>query len=270
MGRFEGRGVLVTGGSSGIGRAAVHAFVAEGAVVAAAGRSRERLQEVRRSARDPDRVHPLVADLADRNGARRMVAEAIGVLGGIDVVVNNAGIAYEEPVLEIPDRTWDETIAVNLTAPFVVSQEAARHMIDRGGGVIVNVASTDAFAAESPQAHYNASKGALVQLTRSFAVELGHLGVRCVAVAPGMTVTPMLEDAPNEPDFRDGYLRRIPLRRFADPEEQARAILFLASDEASFVQGATLLVDGGQLAGFWYDPRSEPPVPGSAGEGGTE
>jgi NAD(P)-dependent dehydrogenase (short-subunit alcohol dehydrogenase family) len=262
MTRFDGTKVLVTGGSSGIGRATVHAFVDEGASVVAVGRSQEKLDAVQRDASDPARVHGRVVDLMTSAAARDMVGTAVSDLGGLDVLVNAAGIAHLESLFEITDETWDETVATNLTAPFWASQEAARHMMEHGGGSIVNVASTDAFVAESPLAHYNASKAGVVLLTQSFAHELGHLGIRTNCVAPGLTDTPMLEDDLDSDEFRVGYLRRIPLRRVAEAEEQARVILFLASQDASYVNGETIVVDGGQLKGSWYFPDMAPPVPG--------
>ncbi len=262
MRRFEGRNVIVTGGSSGIGRAIVHAFVEEGALVVAVGRDAVRLERVRAEASEPRRVRTTIADLSVPHEGGRMVREATADLGRLHVLVNNAGIAVAEPVLDIRETSWRETLEVNLTAAFFASQEAARHMVSAGGGAIVNVASIDAFSAESPQAHYNVSKAGLVMMTRSFAVELGHLGVRCNCVAPGLTATPMLGDDLEREGFRQGYLRRIPARRPAEPEEPARVVLFLASEDASYVNGETVVVDGGQLAGFWYETADEPPVPG--------
>jgi NAD(P)-dependent dehydrogenase (short-subunit alcohol dehydrogenase family) len=262
MSRFNEARVVVTGGSSGIGAAVVHAFVVEGARVVAVGRDRARLDEVRRAASEPARVHPATADLADPDAARRIVDDAIAVLGDLDVLVNNAGIAPSTPALEVTERQWRATLAVNLDAPFFASQVAARHMLDRGeGGSIVNMASTDSFRAEAPQVDYNTSKAALVMMSRSLAVELGPSGIRVNCVAPGETATPMVEADLAREDFREAYLRRIPLRRVASPAEIARVVLFLASPEASFITGETIVVDGGQLAGDWYDPRDEPPVP---------
>ncbi|MGH9291939.1 MAG: SDR family NAD(P)-dependent oxidoreductase [Acidimicrobiales bacterium] len=247
--RFSGRRVLVTGASSGIGRATAVAFAAEGARVTAAARREGRLHAlVRESHGLPGTIDPAVVDVRDRAALRELVSCVASK--GIDVLVNNAGVAIEEPLLETTDEHFDDTIATNLAAAFAASQEAARHMVAEGKGAIVNVASIDAFVAESPFSAYCASKAALVMLTRCLAFELGHLGVRCNAVCPGMTLSEMTEDLSTS--FVRYYLPRIPLRRFAAPEEQAQAILFLASDEASFVNGATLDVDGGQRAGFWY------------------
>lgn len=261
VGRFEGTNVIVTGGSSGIGRATVLAFAEEGARVFASGRDEERLAKVKAESTDPARVATYVADLRDRDQVRGLIEDAIGSLGRVHALINNAGIGYSDPVLEMPEEHWDETFAVNLDAPFFASRAAAKHMIESGGGAVVNIASTDAFQVESPQTHYNASKAALVMMTRSFAHELGHLGVRFNCVAPGETMTPMLGDDLERPEFRNEYLKRIPMRRAAKPEEIAKAVMFLASDEASFVNGETLLVDGGQLAGDWYEPGDSPPVP---------
>ncbi len=259
-GRFESRNVIVTGASSGIGRATAIAFSSEGAAVFAVGRDAERLEETRSACADPDRVISFVADVGIPEQARGLVQSAIGSLGRVHVLVNNAGIAHMDPVLELPEEHWNETLAVNLSGPFHSSQVAARHMAEGGGGAIVNVASTDAFVAESPQAHYNVSKAAIVMLTKSFAHELGHLGVRVNAVAPGETLTPMLGDDLDDPEFRREYLKQVPLKRPAAPEEIARVILFLASDDASYVTGETILADGGQLSGTWYYPKDSPPA----------
>jgi NAD(P)-dependent dehydrogenase (short-subunit alcohol dehydrogenase family) len=259
--RFEGKRAIVTGGSSGIGRATALAMVQEGANVVAVGRDEAKLDAVRSAASDPERLDVVVADVSVPGEARQMVGNAAERLGGIDVLVNNAGVAYLESLFDITEETWNHTLATNLTGPFWASREAAGLMRDSGGGAIVNVASTDAIVAESPLAHYNASKAGLVLLTQSFAHELGHLGIRCNAVAPGLTDTPMLEDDLESEEFRRAYVRRIPLRRVAIPEEQARVILFLASDDASYVNGETVVVDGGQLKGSWYFPEMAPPVP---------
>jgi NAD(P)-dependent dehydrogenase (short-subunit alcohol dehydrogenase family) len=259
MNRFSGKGVVVTGATSGIGRATALAFLREGAHVFASGRNEERLASLRSD--NPDGVLELGRyDLARPGEAKQLVEQAIERLGRVHVLVNNAGVALMESVLDITQHSWQNTIDTNLTAAFFASQAAARHMVEHGGGAIVNVASIDAMVAESPQAHYNASKAGVVSMTQSFAHELGHLGVRCNAVAPGLTHTAMVHEELADAAFRRDYFARIPLRRVGNPEEQAAVILFLASEEASFVNGATIVADGGQLAGSWYFSHMAPPV----------
>ena len=259
MRRFADKRILVTGASSGIGRTIALAYAREGGRVIAAARSAERLAEVASEAPE-GRIEPLRADVSEPNEAREMVEEAVVRLGGLDTLVNCAGIAYMEPFLEITPESWRETMATNLDGAFFAAQAAARHMVERGGGSIVNIASIDSYIAESPFAHYSASKAALAHLTRCMAFELGHRGVRTNAVCPGHTATPMTQ-GDWTPSFYEAYVRRIPLRRTAQPEEQASVVLFLSSDEASYVNGQTIIVDGGQLTGFWYRPELEPPVP---------
>lgn len=224
----------------------------------AVGRREERLQALAAEAAiQAPGGHVEIAALDVRNRADvRSTIAAVAEDGGLDVLVNNAGVAHQDALLDVSDAHWDDTLETNLTAAFVSSQAAARHMAARGHGAIVNVASIDAFVAESPFGAYCASKAGLVMLTRCLAFELGHLGVRCNAVCPGMTVTEMTEPDLT-PEFEQAYRRRIPLQRLSTPEEQADVIVFLASAEASFVNGTTIDVDGGQRAGFWYS--SGPP-----------
>jgi NAD(P)-dependent dehydrogenase (short-subunit alcohol dehydrogenase family) len=264
MRRFEGKNVLVTGASSGIGWAIVHAFVDEGAGVYAVARRGELLERMRASSSAPDRVSVTVVDVGVPEQARQMVHDAVGTVGRVHVLVNNAAIMPYGPVLDISEQTWRDTYAVNLDGPFYASQVAARHMVESGGGVIINIASANAFRVESPAANYNSSKAALVMMTRCFAHELGHLGVRANCVAPGQTWTPEAREELTPEEYHREfveYCSRVPLRRPARPEEQASVVLFLASDEASYVNGETILVDGGELTGEWYDPADNPPVP---------
>jgi meso-butanediol dehydrogenase/(S,S)-butanediol dehydrogenase/diacetyl reductase len=253
--RFEGRAVLVTGGSSGIGRATAHAFVSEGAHVMVTGRDEGRLEETREAASDPGRVVAVAADLATPGEAARVVAAAVSTFGRLHVLVNNAGFADETPILETTDEVWRATMAVNLDAVFSAAREAGRHMAAHGDGAIVNVSSIDAIAPEAPMAAYSVSKAAVSALTRALALELGPRGVRTNAVAPGETDSAMTRVDLADERLVAGYLPRIPLRRFGLAEEQAAAIRFLASDEASFVNGAILVVDGGQTSGSWYYPE---------------
>ena len=267
MARFEGKNVVVTGGAQGIGRGIVEAFLAEGARVFAADIRADGLERMRAASPSPGRVETYVVDLAGFEAAKAMVREAIARMGRVHVLVNCAGVMPDGPVLEVTQETFDRTFAVNARAPLATIQVAAAHMIQQGGGAIVNIASANAFKNESPEAAYNASKAALVALTKSVAHELGHLGVRANCVAPGQTLTPEDEEEiatdPDEQRLQREYLQRVPLRRAGTPREQAAAVLFLASDDASFVTGETLIVDGGEIGGGdWYDPADAPPVPG--------
>lgn len=280
--RFEGRTVLVTGASSGIGRATALCFAKEGASVVAVARRVERLEELAaeasrhvsargtgatQDASRPGSIEVVGLDVRDRPALRSLI-DSIADRGRLDVLVNNAGVAHAEGFLEVSDEHWDDTIEINLNAAFVASQAAARHMASAGGGAIVNVASVDGRVAESPFGAYCPSKAGLVMLTRMIATELGHLGIRCNAICPGMTVTEMTE--PDiDPEFDAAYRPMIPMGRYSSPEEQARVILFLASEDASFVNGATIDVDGGQTAGFWYAPQYVPPFASGGGSGRT-
>jgi NAD(P)-dependent dehydrogenase (short-subunit alcohol dehydrogenase family) len=262
--RFEGTRVIVTGAARGIGRAIVTAFLREGARVYAVDRNADGLVRLASELGD-DRLLMGVADLSSVEEARRMVDDGIRELGGLDVLVNNAGVMPDGPILDVSPETFDAAFSVNARAPFFAMQRAAAHMVEHGGGAFVNVASANAFRVESPEAPYNASKAALVMLTRAFAHELGHLGIRANCIAPGETLTPeeQATASTQELDRERAYLERVPLRRVGKPEDQAKVVLFLASEDAAFVSGETILVDGGELTGDWWDRDDAPPVPDS-------
>jgi len=200
---------------------------------------------------DPD-VGSTVCDVSQVEDVDRLMSDASASLGGIDVLANNAGIGWREPFLDVTTEHWDRIIEVNLRGVVLVGQAVARHMVARGGGAIVNMASTNGLAAEADFSHYNSSKGAVVQLTRTMAVELGPLGVRVNALCPGYIDTPLNHEiaaAIANPSFAEDYARvSIPLGRAGGADEVAAAYAFLASDDASFVTGAMLVIDGGQTA----------------------
>ena len=258
--RFEGKGIIVTGGAQGIGRAIVDAFVAEGAHVVAVDILADRLAGMGPAGI----VDTIATDLGDEAQVRTVVARARGMLGRVDVLVNCAAMQPDGPALDVTTEEFDATVAVNVRAPFILMQDAVRAFTaDGGGGAIVNIASANAIRNESPESIYNASKASLIAFTTAFAHEFAHLGVRVNAVAPGETMTPEAEAGMTQDD-RDAereYLARIPMRRVGRPHEQAAAVLFFASDDASFITGRTLVVDGGELTGDWWDRREAPPLP---------
>ena len=177
--------------------------------------------------------------------------------------MNCAGVMPDGPLLDVTRETFDRTFAVNTRAPMATMQAVVPHFAEHGGGAIVNIASANAFKNESPEAPYNASKAALVALTKAAAHEWGHLGIRANCVAPGQTVTPEgaveIENDAEEARLQREYLRKIPLRRAGCPRDQAMAVLFLASDDAAWINGQTLIVDGGELGGGdWYDAPTRP------------
>lgn len=257
--RFEGKTVVVTGGGQGIGRAIVGGFYREGARILVVDQHNETLTAL---SEEFEGIVVHMADLADAGAAGGVVPVALERLGSIDVLVNNAGSMPTTPILDIDLAQWNHTMAVNTRAPFITMQGAARAMVAAGKGVVVNVASANAFRAESPEADYNTSKAALVMLTRCFAHELGRHGLRFNCVAPGETLT--AEEAaqmtPADVEAESLYLQRVPIGRPAHAREQANAVLFLASDESSFINGQTIIVDGGELTGDWLDPADRPPV----------
>jgi NAD(P)-dependent dehydrogenase (short-subunit alcohol dehydrogenase family) len=260
--RFAGRNVIVTGAARGIGRATVEAFLAEGATVLAADVDAARLEQTAAEI-GAARLHTRAGDISDASDAVAMVEAAIARFGRLHVLVNNAGVMPDGGILEVDQELFERTFATNVQGPFFATQAAASHMCANGGGAIVSIASANVFLGESPEAPYNASKAAVVALARSFAHELGHLGLRVNCVAPGETVTPEAVGELRGADLarEREYVRRIPMRRPGRAAEQAAAVLFLASDDASFVNGQTLIVDGGELSGRWWNDDDGPPVP---------
>ncbi|TCO43994.1 NAD(P)-dependent dehydrogenase (short-subunit alcohol dehydrogenase family) [Kribbella antiqua] len=243
---LTGRRALVTGGNRGLGRAFALALAEAGADVAIAARDGERnaavVAEIEARGR---RGLAVEADITAPDDVRRLVADVAGELGGIDVLVNNAGVAIHRPALEIPPEEWQQVIDLNLTALWNCSTAVAPGMIDAGGGVIVNVGSMSAQIVNRPQwqASYNASKAAVHHLTRSLAAEWAPYGIRVNAIAPGYVKTDM--SPVDQPQFRQNWILDAPLQRYATPEEIAPSVVYLASPASSFMTGSVLLIDGG-------------------------
>lgn len=244
------KATMITGGTSGIGLATADRFLEEGARVFVVGNDTAELTSAVESlAGTGSGIAGTVADVSVEADVERAVAEAEEALGPIDVLINNAGIAPTAPFLDTSAEAWDRTIAVNLRGMFLVARAIARRMTAAGrSGVIVNMASTNALGGEVAFAAYNASKGGVLQLTRTMAVELGEHGIRVNCLCPGFIDTPLNRALADEEAFKTYERTRIPLGRRGTPEDVAAAYAFLASDDAAFIHGSALVIDGGQTA----------------------
>jgi len=237
--------ILITGGASGIGAATAARFLEEGSRVCLLDRDDAAGKRIKRKL--PGLGEAIIADVTDLMQVEAAFAEAIRLMDSIDVVVNNAGISIRHKFLEITPEEWDRVIAVNLTGVFYVAQTAARHMWERGSGVILQTASTNGVMGYPLYADYNATKAGVIELTKSMALELAPK-IRVCAVAPGYVLTPM-----QRAEYSDAMLAevnaKIPMRRHALPEEIAGLFAYLASDDAAFATGQVFTLDGGETAG---------------------
>lgn len=243
MARLDGKRVIITGGTTGIGAATARRFLAEGAAVSVWGRNPANAAAIR--AELPALASSEVVDLADPDQVDRAFAASLAALGGLDVLICNAGISIRHPFTEITRAEFDRVMRVNVHGVFYPSQLAARHMLAKGtGGAILITASTAGVAAYRHYADYNASKGAVLSLMRSMALELAPK-IRVNAVNPGYTSTPM-QDAEYSPEMLAAVNRIIPMGRHGRPEEIAALYVYLASDEAAYASGAIFTVDGAE------------------------
>ncbi|MEU7043230.1 SDR family oxidoreductase [Streptomyces varsoviensis] len=241
---FTGKVVIVTGGGSGIGAAAVHRFAREGATVIAVGRTEEKLKATAAAAPAGSTVATRAVDVADESATTALIAEVAETYGRLDVLVNNAATATAGTVEETDTATWRRILAVDVDAVFFASRAALPHL-RRVGGNIVNVGSVSGLGADWRLAAYNTAKGALVNLTNAMALDHGHEGVRVNAVHPGLTCTPMATPLTDNAELLAAYRERVPMRRAAEAAEVADVIVFLAGHDARFVNGVHIPVDGG-------------------------
>jgi NAD(P)-dependent dehydrogenase (short-subunit alcohol dehydrogenase family) len=233
---------VVTGAASGLGEACARRFAAEGAVVAG----------IDRTAGAPVTVEHLV-DVTDESAVGDAMDQVATAYGRIDILVNSAGVAGGGPVHLLEASEWHRVLAVNLTGTYLACKHALRHMVGQRSGTIVNFASIEGLEGTEGGSAYNASKGAVVLLTKNMAIDYGRLGIRVNCVCPGFIETPMFQSVMGSDGmapYRDRYREEHKLGRFGRPEEIAAATLFLASDDASFVTGHALVVDGGFTAGM--------------------
>jgi meso-butanediol dehydrogenase/(S,S)-butanediol dehydrogenase/diacetyl reductase len=237
--------VLITGGASGIGAATAARFLGEGAQVCILDRDAKACEAIRHQL--PTISEALIADVTDLKQVEAAFAQAVRAMGAVDVLINNAGISIRHNFLDIAPEEWDKVIAVNLTGVFYVAQTAARHMYQRGTGVILQTASINGIVGQPYYADYNATKAGVIELTKTMALELAPK-VRVCAIAPGYVLTPM-----QRAEYTDAMLeevnQKIPLRRHAKPEEIAALFAFLASDDAAYATGHVYTLDGGETTG---------------------
>jgi 3-oxoacyl-[acyl-carrier protein] reductase len=252
--RLKGKVALITGGGTGIGKGIARCFVREGAAVVLAQRRLDQAEAIATEIRAlGGRATAFQCDVSSRKQVRALIEHTLQEFNVIDILVNNAavtGLPAISRFLDCTDEFWDQVLSVNLKGTFICSQEAALHMVSRRKGSILNISSVGAFAAQQGAAAYCASKAGMTGLTKAMALELAPFGIRVNAIAPGDVVVEKNQEIRQELldlEVDPAYLRHTPLGRRGQPEEIGEAAVFLASDEASFVHGATLVVDGGFL-----------------------
>ena len=247
--RFANKHVVITGAARGIGYEIAYQFAKEGAVLSIIDLNEDILLKATESLKSVGQfIYPYCADISQKNRVNEVIAEAEDIQP-IDILINNAGIAAETPFLDIEEAEWNRILSVNITGMFYVAQAVCRHMAVRKKGVVVNMGSKNGLDGEFGYTHYNVSKGGVIMLTKTMALELAHLGIRVNAVCPGYIQTPMSMEI-DPPEFTANFVEQyIPLNRPGKVGEIAPVFLFLASEESSFITGQIIIADGGQLAG---------------------
>lgn len=244
--RLDNKITIITGGGSGIGLSCARVFSQEGAKVVIFGRRKNLLEDATREI--GVNITAVSGDITRKEDIQRLVETTVNTYGRVDILVNNAGIFTGAPLHEMKDDDWDTALNVNMTSVFKLTREVLPHMIRQKSGNIINISSILGLIAVPNTAAYNVSKGGLNQFTRSLAVEYGPSGIRSNAICPGLIATEMTAELMEDEDLMREWRKSYPIGRFGQPEDIARACLFLAGDESSFVTGAMLPVDGGFTA----------------------
>ncbi|HXF94156.1 MAG TPA: glucose 1-dehydrogenase [Nitrospiraceae bacterium] len=250
MSRLHGKVALITGGNAGIGEAIATLFAQEGAAVTITGRRKDRLERViGEIGQRGGRALAVAGSVTDETHAREAVAQTVRTFGRLDILVNNAGIGdFGKKIHEMDDATWQRMLDVNVTGVFRMTRAAIPEMLKAGGGAIINISSVASLVGLPMLPAYAASKGALDALTRAIAVDYAAQGIRCNVVNPGLIETPMAESLLSDPARTTEVLRQYLIARPGKPEEVAKLVLYLASDDASWVTGGTFTIDGGMTA----------------------
>jgi 3-oxoacyl-[acyl-carrier protein] reductase len=238
-----GKGALVTGATGGLGAAIARALHGAGATVAISGTRAERLEEL--AAEFKERVHVVPCNLSDRQAVSRLAGAAESKVGTLDILVNNAGITRDNLFMTMKDEEWDAVIAVNLTSAFTLSRAAVRNMMRRRWGRIINITSVSGLIGNPGQGNYAAAKAGMIGMTKSLAREVAARNVTANCIAPGFITTPMTDVLSEK--LVDEVKKHIPMGRFGSPDDIAAAVRYLASEEASYVTGQTLGINGGMV-----------------------
>jgi len=250
---LKGKIAIVTGARRGMGRSHVLKLAEAGAKVVVSDISQEECQlvvdELKKTGGEGLAVK---CDISKKAEVEEMVKKTVEKFGKVDILVNNAGICQFKSFLELTEEEWDRTLDINLKGYFLCAQAAAKEMVKQKSGVIINIASV-AMGQQGigfPNiAHYCASKGGIVGMTEALAVELAPYNIRINSISPGMIETPMIDPVTKDPKMKEAILARVPMRRVGKPEEVSNLVLFLASDQSSYMTGSTVVIDGGWLAG---------------------
>ncbi|MGH7230588.1 MAG: SDR family NAD(P)-dependent oxidoreductase [Nitrospiraceae bacterium] len=248
--RLQGKVALITGAGVGIGAAVAKLFAQEGAAVVITGRRKETLEQVVGDIeRDKGQVLAVVGSVTDETHVRSAVGQAVRTFGKLDILVNNAAIgAFGRVLHEVDDATWNEVLDINLTGVFRMTRAVVPEMLKAGGGAIVNVSSVGGLVGFWGSAPYGTSKGGLEVLTRCVAMDYAKQGIRCNSICPGLVQTPMSEPLLNNPEMRAEALSAYPISRVGTPDEVAKMIVYLASDDSAWVTGSSFTIDGGLTA----------------------